>query len=355
MALTVDLDRIVALRDFELIARKRLEPEAYDYVAGGSWDELTLAENLAAWQRYRFRPRVLRDLRRLDASGTFLGRPSSLPVAVAPMAFQELAHPDGETAMAAGAAAAGIPYCLSTSSSRTIEEVAEVAGAGDLWFQLYFVETFEVTRDLVERAASSGYRALVVTVDLPNLGYRERTRRSGFEVPPLANVPGAVFQPNAATGLPADERPLGLTWADVDRIAGWSEMPLVLKGILTAEDAQLAVEHGARAIVVSNHGARQLDRVPAPIDVLAEIVAAVDGRCEVWVDGGVRRGLDILIAFALGATGVLVGRPLYWALAAAGQAGVERALAILRDELIVAMPILGVASVGEVGREHLQP
>jgi 4-hydroxymandelate oxidase len=353
MELTVDLQRIVALADFEPIARERMDPAAYDYVAGGAWDELTLAENLAAWRRYRFRPRVLQDIRTLDVGGTFLGRPSALPVAIAPMAFQELAHPDGETAMARGAAAAGIPYCLSTSSSRTIEEVASAASGADLWFQLYFVDTFEITRDLVERAAASGYQALVVTVDLPVLGYRERDRRSGFQVPPLASVPASVRRANAATGLPSDERSLGLTWNDIDRIAAWTDLPLVLKGIMTADDAVLAVEHGAKAIIVSNHGARQLDRVHAPIDVLTPIVAAVGSRCEVWVDGGVRRGLDVLIASALGATGVLVGRPLYWALAAGGQAGVERAIAILRDELLVALPLLGIASVSAVGREHL--
>jgi 4-hydroxymandelate oxidase len=354
MALTVDLHRIVALTDFEPIARERMDPAAYDYVAGGAWDELTLAENVAAWRRYRFRPRVLQDLRELDVSGAFLGRRSSLPAAVAPMAYQVLAHPDGETAMAAGAVASGIPYCLSTSSTRTIEEVAAAGNGGELWFQLYFVETFEITRGLVERAAASGYKALVVTVDMAVLGYRDRDRRSGFEPPQLANIPDLAHPPTAESGLPHEERPLGITWDDVDTIAGWTDMPLVLKGILTPEDAMLAVHHGARAIVVSNHGARQLDRVKAPIDVLAPIVAAVDGRCEVWVDGGVRRGLDILIASTLGATGVLVGRPMYWALAAGGQAGVERAVAILREELAVAMPLLGIATVEDMRREHLE-
>ena len=354
MELTVDLDRIVALEDFEPIARERMDPGAYGYVAGGSWDEITLAENVAAWRRYRFRPRVLQDVRELDTSGAFLGRASALPIAIAPMAFQELAHPDGEIALASGAVASGIPYCLSTSSSRTIEEVAAVGRGGDLWFQLYFVENFEITRNLVERADASGYGALVVTVDLPVLGYRERDRRSGFVAPPLANLPDAVRWPNPVTGLPTEERPLGLGWADIDRISGWTNMPLVLKGILVPEDATLAVEHGARAIIVSNHGARQLDRVAAPVDVLASIVAAVDGQCEVWVDGGVRRGLDILVASALGARGVLVGRPMYWALAAAGQPGVERAIGIMKEELALALPLLGAGSVRDVTREHLE-
>jgi 4-hydroxymandelate oxidase len=353
--LTVDLARFVALGDFEPVARERMDPAAYDYVAGGSWDEISLAESVAAWRRYRVRPRVLRELHEIDVSGAFLGRRSALPVAVAPMAFQELAHPDGEAATAAAAARAGVPFILSTSSSRTIEDVAATAPDGDRWFQLYFVETFDTTRDLVSRATDAGYTTLVVTVDLPLLGYRDRDRRNRLVLPPLANAPEAYRDPETFSGPPAEERPLGITWADVDRIAGWSNLPLVLKGILTSEDARLAVDHGAKAIVVSSHGARQLDRVPAPVDVLAEIVEAVDGACEVWVDGGVRRGLDIVIAHALGASGILIGRPIYWALATGGQAGVERALLIVRDELHVALALIGVESVRDIRREHLQP
>ena len=259
------------------------------------------------------------------------------------MAFQSLAHPDGEIEAARGAAAAGIPYTLSTTSSHSIEAVAAGAPGGTRWFQLYTQADPAITRSLVERAEAAGFRAIVLTVDLPVLGYRDRDRRSGFVLPALGQLRGRPGQPRPSRARcpvapPGTGRCIdSLVWADLAAIRSWSSLPLVLKGILTAEDARLAVEHGVDAIVVSNHGARQLDRVPAAIDVLAEVVAAVGGRTEVWVDGGVRRGLDIAIARALGAQGVLIGRPIYWALAAGGAAGVERAIAILREELELAL------------------
>jgi 4-hydroxymandelate oxidase len=351
--LTVDLGRIVTLSDFEAFARERMDPGAYDYVAGGAWDEISLRESIKAWQRYRFVPRVLRETHEIDPSGSFLGRRASLPVAVAPMAFQDLAHPLGELATVAGAAAFGVPYCLSTASSRTIEEVAEAAPNGERWFQLYFVESFELTRELVERAAAAGYRALVVTVDLPVLGYRDRDRRSSFVIPPRVNIGEMAEAPPGAPDGPAEERPVVLTWADLERIRSWSDMPFVVKGILSPDDARRAADIGVDALVVSTHGARQLDRVIATADALPGIVDAVGGRCDVWVDGGIRRGLDVITAIAMGATGVLVGRPIYWALATAGQAGVERALGILRQEITIALPLIGVSSPAELGREYL--
>jgi 4-hydroxymandelate oxidase len=351
--LTVDLDRIVTLNDFEAFARERMDPGAYDYVAGGAWDEISLRESVEAWQHYRFVPRVLQDMRTVDPLGSFLGRPAALPVAVAPMAFQELAHPMGELATVAGAAAFGVPYCLSTSASRTIEEVAAAAPDAERWFQLYFTESLEITRDLVVRAADAGYRALVVTVDLPVLGYRDRDRRSGFVVPTRVNVPRGVEGPPGAPDGRAEEEPIVLTWADLDRIRSWSDLPFVVKGILSAADARQAAELGVDAIVVSAHGARQLDRVIPTAEALPAIVDAVEGRCEVWADGGIRRGLDVLTALALGATGVFVGRPIYWALATAGQAGVEHALEILRSEIRIALPLVGVSSPGELTRDHL--
>lgn len=353
MPAPVDLDAVLSLDGFEPLARERMEPAAFGYVAGGSWDEVTLRENVDAWQRRRFRPRVLVDLRSLDVSGTFLGRPSALPVAVAPMALHGLAHPEGELATARAAAAASVPFCLSTSSSRTIEEVAAAAPDAERWFQLYLVHDLDYSRGLVERAAAAGYRALVLTVDLPVLGYRERDRRTGFVMPPMGNLVDAPAAPRGRYGEIEGQGSMGLTWADLATVRGWSSMPLVLKGILTAEDARLAVEHDVAAIVVSNHGARQLDRSPATVDVLEEVVDAVEGRIPVWVDGGIRRGLDVLIARALGAEGVLLGRPLLWALAAGGQAGVERAFAIIREELGIALPILGVAGLDDVTRAHL--
>jgi 4-hydroxymandelate oxidase len=350
-----ELAAIVSLSDFEAPGRARMAGPAWDYVAGGAWDEITLAENDAAWRGVRFVPRVLTDIRTIDVGGTFLGRPSALPIAIAPMAVMAMAHPDGEGAVGRAAAAAGIPYCVSTSASTSIEGIADAAPGADLLFQLYLTRDLESTRALVERAATAGYRAIVLTVDLPVLGYRERDRRSGFALPSMPNVdPAAGADRGRYAGL-EDQRTIGLTWADLPTIRSWSPLPLVLKGILAPEDARLAVEHGVDGIVVSNHGARQLDRVLATAHALPGIVEAADGRIEVWVDGGIRRGLDVAIALAVGATGVLVGRPIYWALAAAGQAGVERAIAILREELELTLPLLGCASISELNNSLVRP
>jgi 4-hydroxymandelate oxidase len=348
-----DLERVVNLAEFEPLARERMDPAAFDYVSGGSWDELTLRANVAAWTRFRFRPRVLTDIRSTDLTTTLLGRPASMPIAVAPMAVHGIAHPDAEVATARAAAAAGVPFTLSTTSTRPIEEVAAAAPDAERWFQLYLVHDLHYTRTLVERATAAGYRAIVLTVDLPVVGYRDRDRRSGFVLTELGSLTDA---PESARGQYAeltDQRALGLTWADLAEVRSWSPLPFVLKGILSADDAAIAVEHGVDAIVVSNHGARQLDRTPATADVLGEIVDAVAGRVPVWVDGGIRRGLDVAAALALGAEAVLVGRPIHWALATGGQAGVERALAILREELELALPLLGVSRPSEVTRGHL--
>ena len=351
-------DRIVSLAEYEPLARQAMAAAAYDYIAGGSWDELTLADNVAAWARHRLRPRVLVDVSAVDPSARLLGGAAAFPVATAPMAVHGLAHPDAEVGTARGAAAAGIPFTMSTMSSCSIEEVAAAVPDATRWFQLYTQADPGHSRDLVQRAAAAGYRALIVTVDLPILGYRERDRRHAFELPTLGNF--------VATGLPTHrdvvvegyerlETPAhaSLQWSDLEAIHAWSSMQLVLKGILTAEDARLAVEHGVDAIVVSNHGARQLDRVAATADVLAEVIAAVDGRCEVLVDGGIRRGLDVAVALALGASGVLVGRPLLWALAVHGADGVANALAILREEFEIAMALLGAPTVADLTPGHV--
>jgi len=346
-----ELAAIVNLHEFEAPARERMAGPNFDYLAGGSWDEVTLAENDAAWREFRFAYRVLTDIRTVDVHGAFLGRPSALPIAIAPMAALAMAHPDGEGAMARAAAAAGIPVILSTSASMTSEAVADAAPDADRLFQLYLIGDLAYTRTLVERAEVAGYRAIMLTVDLPVLGYRERDRRSGFQLPSMPNVDAAGGADRGRYGGLADQRSMGLTWADLAEVRSWSSLPLVLKGIVAPEDARLAVEHGADAIVVSNHGARQLDRSLATAHALEDVVAAVDGRLEVWVDGGIRRGLDVAIAMSLGASGVLVGRPFYWALAAGGQAGVKRAIAILREELEIALPLLGCASVADLKPE----
>lgn len=355
--------RVASLDDFHDLARQVVEPAALDYIDGGSWDEVSLAENEGAWLRYRLRPRVLVDVSELDASTTLLGVPSALPVAIAPMAVHGLAHADGEIATMRAAATAGIPFTLSTMSSRSIEEVALAAPDAVRWFQLYTQADAGRSRSLVERAAEAGYRAIVLTVDLPVLGYRDRDRRNVFELPfPLGNFADGRLGPThgARTGFEHRDEVLGdwrdasLTWADLVEVRSWSSLPLVLKGIMTAEDARLAAEHGADAIVVSNHGARQLDRAAAPIDVLEEIVAAVEGRTEIWVDGGVRRGLDIVVALALGARGVLLGRPILWALAAGGEDGVALALSILREEFEIALALLGTPTPAAIRRDHVE-
>lgn len=349
----VDLSRVVNLADFEPLAVERMSAAAYGYVAGGAWDEISLRESVEAWTRFRFVPRVLRDVRKVDVSGRFLGRKSALPIAVAPTAAQRLAHPNGEAEMVTGAAAAGIPHTLSTTSSMSLEEVAAAAPDAERWFQLYIVGGMGYSRSLVERAEAAGYRAIVLTVDLPVLGKRERDVRLGFEMPPLAHIDAVEDEHDSRYGALADPLKAGLTWDTLAEIRSWSSLPLIVKGILAPDDAVKAAEAGVDAIVVSTHGGRQLDRVIATADALAPIVQAVGGRCEVWADGGIRRGLDVVAALCLGADGVLIGRPFYWALAAAGRAGVEHAAAILRAELELALPLLGCSSIDELGPELL--
>lgn len=348
-----DLARVVNLAELEPLARERMSEPAFDYVAGGAWDEVTLRESVEAWGRFRFVPHVLRDVRTTDVRGSFLGRAASMPVAVAPMAAQRLAHPDGEAEMLAGAAASGIPYCLSTTSTMTLEEVAEAAPDAERWFQLYVVDGLAYSRTLVERAEAAGYRALVVTVDLPVLGRRERDVRSGFVLPHLPHLDVGADVRDQRYGPIADQRLNGLTWESLAGIRSWTSMPLVVKGILAPGDARLAAEAGAAAIVVSTHGGRQLDRSISTADALPAVVEAVAGRCEVWVDGGIRRGLDVVAALALGATGVLVGRPFYWALAAGGREGVQHAATLLRNELELALPLLGCSTMTDVTRDLL--
>ena len=347
-----ELARIVSLLDFEPLARRAMDRGAYDYVAGGSWDELSLGENVAAWRRRTLRPRVLVDVARVSAETTMLGQACAMPVATA-MAGACTAIRRRRRVGARAAAAAGIPFILSTFSTRSIEEVAGEAPDATRWFQLYVQADPGRSRNLVERADAAGYRAIVLTVDLPVRGYRERDRRSGFDAPAPVAVAGVAAADGA--GEPAgDLLTRSLTWADLPAVRSWApSLPLVLKGILSADDARLAVEHGADVIVVSNHGARQLDRVPATADALEEIVEVVRGRTEIWVDGGVRRGLDVAIALALGARGVLLGRPAFWALATGGQAGVELALAIVREELETALALLGTPTPSDITRAHV--
>lgn len=349
----------INLHDYEAAAREALPGMVYDYYAGGAGDEISVRENVEAWGRVRLRPRVLVDVSRCDLGTTVLGTRVEMPVLTAPCAMNGLAHADGEPAVARAAAEAGIVQVVSTLSSYSLEEVA-AASAGVRWFQLYAYRDWGLTRDLVERAAAAGYGALCMTVDGAIPGVRERDARNRFRVPADVRVGNFAHRlPEAPDGSAllryvADQFDPGLTWESVDRLRALSKLPLVLKGVLTAEDARLAVEHGAQGIVVSNHGGRQLDTAVATCDALPEVVDAASGAAEIYVDGGIRRGTDVLKALALGARAVLIGRPYLWALAVEGEAGVRRILGLLREELRLAMALSGCPDVASIVPERVR-
>ena len=347
------------VRDFELLARERMEPSAYDYFAGAAGDERTLAENHLAFDRVVLRPRVLVDVSRIHLAITLLGESLRFPVLLAPTALNRLGHPDGEVAVARAAGAAGTIMVVSTNASASIEEVADAAG-GPLWFQLYVYKDRGVTRDLIRRAEARGYRAVVLTVDMPRMGRRERDMRNQFTLPPhvtMRNFEGAG-RPDAARWAADssfstyihDELDPSLTWDAIGWLQSLTSLPILIKGLLTAEDADCAVAAGASGIIVSNHGGRQLDGAIATIDALPQIAERVAERVPVLLDGGVRRGTDILKALAFGARAVLIGRPYLWGLAAAGEDGVRRVLELLRAELELAMALAGCPAIAAITR-----
>jgi isopentenyl diphosphate isomerase/L-lactate dehydrogenase-like FMN-dependent dehydrogenase len=342
--------------DFEQAAEAVLSPEALAYVAGGAGAERTLRWNREAFARRRLRPRVLVDVSSVSTVTTILGTPVSLPVLVAPTAFQVLVHPDREPATARAAAAAGTIFCLSSFASASSSEVAQAAPAGERWFQIYVFEDRGITDAMVDEAIEAGFSALVLTVDLPVVGLREREQRVVW-TPPEAAVPVLL----AARARGADlENPLGLIdpsldWEFLGNLCARAGVPVVIKGIVTGEDAELAWEHGAAGIIVSNHGGRQLDGAVASLDALPEVVDAVAGRGEVYVDGGIRRGVDVVTALALGAKAVFVGRPVLYGLALGGEAGVLSVLEIFRAETENALALLGCRSPAEVTRAHVAP
>jgi isopentenyl diphosphate isomerase/L-lactate dehydrogenase-like FMN-dependent dehydrogenase len=336
--------------DYEAMAEERLEPGAYGYYAGGAGDEVTLRDNVAAYGRWLLRPRVLVDVEVCSTATTVLGQELSMPIVVAPVAFQRVAHPDGEVAMARAAQAVGTAMCLSTLATSTAAEVATTGATR--WFQLYVFRDEGVTRELVAQAVDNGFGALVLTVDTPVLGRRERDHRTGFTIPPdvaVAALGSGGVTPQEAFALMSPS----ITWHDVERLASEVNLPVLVKGILTAEDARLACEHGAAGVIVSNHGGRQLDGVAATIDALPEVVEAVGGKGEVLVDGGIRRGADVVKALALGARAVLVGRAALWGLAVDGESGARAVLELLRDELRLALQLVGCASPDAVTRAHV--
>jgi 4-hydroxymandelate oxidase len=345
----------LSVADYEALASTRLPPEVWGYFSGGAEDEATLRWNREAFARHRILPRVLRGVGSRSPTTTVLGIPVDSPVLVAPMAYQRLAHPEGECATARGAGRRGTILVVSTLAYCSLEAVA-AASLHPLWFQLYVYRDRDLTRSLVERAARAGYRALVLTVDTPVLGSREREVRTGFRA---SISPSDVPQPQG-DGISDEARAThrlldpDLTWDDIAWLRSISPMPIVVKGILHPADAKRAAEAGVDGLVVSNHGGRQLDGAVATLDALPGVVEAVDrsgGACEVYLDGGVRRGVDVLRALALGARAVLVGRPILWGLAVGGAEGVARVLEILTLEFDRALALSGMRSPDEVRRE----
>ena len=354
------MDDLINLFDFEKAALERMPAGARDYYRGGAHDELTLRDNRAAFERWQIHYRVLRDVEKRDLSTSLFGQRVEFPVLVAPTACHQLAHPEGELSTARAASAVGTAMVLSTLSNYAMEEVAREARSG-LWFQLYVYRDRGVTRELVARAAACGCRAIALTVDAPVGGVRERDLRNAFAFPsdmPMRNVMPAGPEPPAPDVPPVSFQQYvnsmfdpSLGWSDLEWLCAQTALPVLVKGIVRPDDAVRAAEHGAQGIVVSNHGGRQLDTAPAAIDVLEPIVQAVGERLTVLADGGVRRGTDVLKALALGARAVLLGRPVLWGLAVAGEAGARRVLELLRNELDVAMALSGCRTVGEIDRD----
>jgi len=351
------------LLELEEMARSKVAHASFDYIAGGAEDEVSLRRNREAYDHWALRPRVLVDVSTRDTSTTILGQRISMPILVAPTAFHGLVHPEGEVATARGVAAAGTLMVASVISTRTLEDIAASVPA-PRWFQLYVYKDRQVTADLVRRAERAGYRAICLTVDTPLLGRREKDERNAFTLPPGLGI--ANVRPAGLDGMPESERgsafakyvvellDAAVTWRDIAWLRSITPLPIVLKGILTAEDAALAVEHEVDGIVVSNHGGRQLDSTLGTLDALPDVVGAVDGRLEVYVDGGIRRGTDVLKALALGAKAVLLGRPVLWGLAMGGAEGVRAVLDHLRKEFELAMALAGRANVSQVDATLVQ-
>ncbi len=374
--------QLISLADYERAAEQLIEPAAFGYYFGGAGDEITLRENFAAWRRLAIRPRVLVGVGHRDPAVTLLGKPRPHPLIIAPMAVQRLAHPDGEIATGRAAAATNTIMCLSTLGSTSVPALAQAVPDAPRWFQLYVFSDRGLTWELISQAAEHGYEALVVTVDLPILGWRERDLRSGVRtssthpvasahaggsagaVSPAASA-GAV-SPAASAGAVSATGPLSpdgiaglldadLTWTDIERFAADSPLPVIVKGILTAEDARLAADSGARGVIVSNHGGRQLDTVLAGADALPAVVDAVGEQLDVIVDGGIRRGTDVLKALALGARAVMVGRPIVWGLAVNGAEGARKVLEILLAEFDAALALAGAPIAAELDRRFVTP
>ena len=356
-------ESLLNIDDYHRAARARLPKDVLDYYEGGALDEITLRENTAGWERLKLYYHVLTGIDQRDLSTTILGHSISMPIGVAPMAFQKLACERGEIATAKAAKAAGTLFILSSFSNTAMESVLPQA-ASPRWFQLYVYKDRGITDELVRRTEAAGAEAIVVTVDAPGLGTRERDVRNSFRLPDDLALENLVplgkgnFPKVIGSGLAAYVREnfkSDLNFEDLDWLCGCTRLPIVVKGICRGDDARRAAEHGAKAVVVSNHGGRQLDTAPATCEALPYVADAVGDLCEVYVDGGIRRGSDVLKAIALGARAVLIGRPILWGLCIGGEQGVTNVLEILRRELDESMLLCGCTKLGDINRSLLSP
>ncbi|KAJ6799202.1 peroxisomal (S)-2-hydroxy-acid oxidase GLO4-like [Iris pallida] len=355
------MEDLVNVNQFQELAKQTLPKMYYDFIKGGAEDEFSLRENIEAFQRIMIHPRILVDVRNINMSTTLLGHAMSTPILVAPTSMHKLAHPEGEVATARAAAACNILMALSYSASCTMEEVASSCDAVR-FYQLYVYKRRDVTAGIVKRAESNGYKAIVLTVDTPRLGKREADIKNKMIVPKVPNfelVPVDIDSKmqEKGSGVEAfayETLDSSLNWKDIEWLKSITHLPILIKGVLTAEDARKAVEAGVSGIVVSNHGARQLDHSPAPISVLEEIVCAVSKAVPVLVDGGIRRGTDVFKALALGADAVMIGRPVIFGLAAHGEKGVRRVIEMLKNELELTMALAGCPCVKDITRNHVK-
>jgi 4-hydroxymandelate oxidase len=338
----------VCLQDFEEAARRKLAPSTWDFLAGGAADEITIRWNREGYDRLRLKPRVLVDVSQIDTRVKLLGLDLPHPILLAPVAYQKLLHKDGELAAARGAGLSESVFVVSSSGNVAVEGIAKVA-TSPLWFQLYVQPDLARNRDLLQRAQAAGCKAACVTVDTPVLGPRNREQRAGFRLPPGLDVPMNPQNVKArATG--GSEKRVPVTWKDVEQFQSLSSMPVLLKGVLHPDDADQAARMAVGGILVSNHGGRNLDTAPATIDALPAIVDRVAGRIPVLVDGGIRRGTDVVKALAMGASAVLIGRPYAYGLAVGGAEGVARVVKILRTELEMAMALVGRPRIADLDR-----
>ena len=340
----------INLFEFETVAKERLPKEEYDYIAGGATDEVSVERNRRAYESWAFRPRVLRDVSALDLSTTVLGTKVSLPVLIAPCGGHKKAHPDGEFATYRAATACGTILAVSANASSSFEELADAA-AGHLWVQLYPFRDRELTKDWLKRARDAGYKAVCVTLDSQWPPKRERNIRNNYRRTRGINYPipsAASANAPRPAGRSGEGSDPAATWEDLEWIKSATDLPVVAKGIMTGEDVELCAEAGADAVIVSNHGGRHLDNTLATIEVLSEAVEAAKGTMEIFLDGGIRRGADVVKALALGAKAVFIGRPLFWGLAVGGERGVVRVLEILREEIEITMAKCGRPTIASI-------